>query len=157
TIARVRETHVFLYSIIDIDEEQWGYERFHDLVPVVFADDREIARYRMSEQELVAALRELVAIVMMTKSAVPGEVKTRMIGALTADQAAQLQREMALHTLERLRKDHLPRVYVLHAGDLTFETENAYPQAPGDLGTRMAAVAQQMRDSGYSRALLVGS
>jgi hypothetical protein len=76
----------------------------------------------------------------------PGEAKTRLIPALGPDGAAALHRKLVEHTLKTVRTSGLPHtLYFTGAPQAAFAAwlgpETPFiPQAPGDLGARLAAV-----------------
>lgn len=97
----------------------------------------------------------------------PGKTKTRLIPALGAEQAANLQRQMTEHTLTQVRalqKDRLTTMEVRFAGgdpslmarwlgaDLVYQ-----PQGDGDLGTRMARSLSLAFQDHVDRAVIIGT
>jgi rSAM/selenodomain-associated transferase 1 len=98
------------------------------------------------------------------KAPIPGQVKTRMMPELTAEQAAELHIELSTHTLQRATRNNLCPVQLwcspatVHA----FFTASAetYPialrqQQGADLGERMhRAFCSALTD--YDHALLIG-
>ena len=57
TIGRVRMRRPFDLVIRDINDDPEDYERYKELIPVVTVEGREVARYRLTEAELEAALQ----------------------------------------------------------------------------------------------------
>jgi rSAM/selenodomain-associated transferase 1 len=80
----------------------------------------------------------------MAKYPTPGAVKTRLMPALTADQAARVQREFLLHVVGRLSPRRVitcydpPESEAEMRGLLDANLE-VMPQSAGDLGARLAA------------------
>jgi glutaredoxin len=59
TAIRVRERRSFDLKLRNIEGDAYEFqERYKELIPVVLLNGREIARYRISEAELIAALQE---------------------------------------------------------------------------------------------------
>ena len=56
TLQRVQRSHPFTLSIRNILENDDDFARYQHEIPVVLLDGEEIARYRLSENELVDAL-----------------------------------------------------------------------------------------------------
>jgi hypothetical protein len=86
----------------------------------------------------------------MAKYPAPGRVKTRLMPALTADQAARVHREFLLHVVERLA----PRRVIVCFDPPESEAEmrrlldaDLAPQSAGDLGQRLAAAARRVSPS----------
>jgi rSAM/selenodomain-associated transferase 1 len=119
----------------------------------------------MSSPAAVKTPQEAVpaTIVLMAKPPVPGKVKTRLIGNLNAQQAAQIHGAMLECTLERLRAIYGDpghrRLVLCLASDVepdgdrwaSQRPESARPwrifdQGPGDLGQRMARVWRAFGD-----------
>ncbi|HVT88296.1 MAG TPA: glutaredoxin family protein [Tepidisphaeraceae bacterium] len=55
-IERVAKSHPLALEIRNILDDPADHERFKTLIPVVFVNGREIARYRLSEAQLTQAL-----------------------------------------------------------------------------------------------------
>jgi uncharacterized protein len=92
--------------------------------------------------------REQAAIVVMAKYPAPGRVKTRLMPALTADQAASVQREFLLHVVARLAPRRV--VVCFDPPESEFEMRRLLdaelvPQSAGDLGRRLAAATTDAR------------
>lgn len=107
------------------------------------------------------------ALFMVTRFPRPGRTKTRLIPALGAEGAAQLQRQMTEHLLQKFQP-------LCHRQGLTFEVHfaggstaqmlqwlgpqvNLKPQCQGDLGRRLSHVFDQGFAAGLERILVVGS
>lgn len=101
--------------------------------------------------------------VVFAKYPEPGRVKTRLIGAFTAEQAAQVHRRCLRLTLDCLHE--VGRVEIVLAGSPDGEDFAEFlppgarllPQGAGDLGGRLALVVEQTFGAGARRVLLVGS
>src|SRR5687767_8781021 len=105
------------------------------------------------------------AFVVMSKYPAPGRVKTRLVPAITAEQAAELQTAFLLHTVRTLNS--------MAVGDvlLCFDPPDAeepfrqilavdlprrfLPQGSGDLGARIASAATALAQR-YDRLLFLG-
>jgi rSAM/selenodomain-associated transferase 1 len=103
-------------------------------------------------------------LMIFCKAPVPGQVKTRLIPELTAEQAAKLHIELSLKTLQRavLGKLCPVQLWCTPSTDHEFfsEAKTAYPlilkqQQGADLGERMH-LAFCSALAGYSHALLMG-
>lgn len=103
-------------------------------------------------------------LMIFCKAPVPGQVKTRLIPALTAEQAAELHCELSIKTLQRATLGNLCSVQLWCAPttDHVFFSESAtsYPlilkqQQGADLGERMHHAFCSAR-ADYSHALLMG-
>ena len=96
----------------------------------------------------------------------PGKTKTRMIPALGAEGAAQLQRRMTEHTLETARKSKSDRdisIEVHFAGgneqlmsDWLGKDIKHIPQVFGDLGDKMNYSFTQSLDFNSQRVVIIG-
>ncbi len=105
-------------------------------------------------------------LIVFTRYPVPGSTKTRLIPALGPEGAADLQRRMTEHTLERVGplKDRAFHLQVRFEGadagamrawlgkDLSLE-----PQGEGDLGERMRRAFQESFSDGFEVVVLVGT
>jgi len=104
------------------------------------------------------------ALMVFCKAPIPGQVKTRLIPKLTADQAAELHIELSIKTLQRATLSNLcpVQLWCSPTTDHAFFTASAaaYPlalrqQQGADLGERMHhAFCSALAD--YSLALLMG-
>ena len=105
-------------------------------------------------------------LIIFTRYPEPGKTKTRMIPALGAEGAAELQRQMSEHTLktaQEWQKSSGGNIAIYFAGgnvslmsnwlgkDLTY-----YPQVTGDLGDRMKYAFNQAFDNGATRVVIIG-
>jgi uncharacterized protein len=112
----------------------------------------------------VAAMNPLLMI--FTRLPAAGRTKTRLMPALGAEGAAELQRQMTLHTVRcarRAARDGGLDVQIHHAGgqgedfrgwlgpDLNYRT-----QSEGDLGQRMAQAFAAAFQAGRPAAVLIG-
>jgi glutaredoxin len=56
---RVRERHAFELVLRNIEADAYEFHaQYRELIPVVLLNGREIARYRISEAELIRALQQ---------------------------------------------------------------------------------------------------
>lgn len=104
-------------------------------------------------------------IIVFTKPAVPGDVKTRLVPPLTPAEAAELHL-VALDDVIAAARTARSGVLQLHvAGGTPLDAQlgrrypelEILPQAGGDLGARLAAAFQTAFESGHQRVLIVGS
>jgi len=56
-IERVRKRIAFDLQLRNITENARDFANYHYAIPVIFVDDEEIARYRLTEDQLLAALQ----------------------------------------------------------------------------------------------------
>ncbi len=106
-------------------------------------------------------------LLVFTRYPEPGNAKTRLISALGAEEAANLQRQMTEHLVGEARKllaIHSASIRICFDGSdvqhlrawLGAEWDYA-PQGGGDLGRRMAAAFESAFRDGAERTVLVGS
>ena len=105
-------------------------------------------------------------LIVFTRYPEPGKTKTRMIPALGAEGAANLQRKLTEHTLKQVKKlksirsvssefhfaggtQQLMREWL--GENLTY-----YPQQKGDLGERMHSAFAQAFAAGINRVVTIG-
>ncbi|MBE9128565.1 MULTISPECIES: TIGR04282 family arsenosugar biosynthesis glycosyltransferase [unclassified Coleofasciculus] len=106
-------------------------------------------------------------LIVFTRYPEPGKTKTRLIPALGAKGAANLQRQMTEHTMVRTREIKRLRflsVEVYFSGgnpelmrhwlgwDITYQ-----PQCAGDLGERMASAFQVSFAAGMTEVVIIGT
>jgi uncharacterized protein len=119
-------------------------------------------------------------LLLFTRYPMPGQAKTRLIPALGAEGAADLQRQMTEHTLAQVKRLQVIRpvaVEIWFAGsghnaghnsdnDLDDRTRMAdwlgadwvyQAQSQGDLGDRMANAFQAAFDQGMERVVVIGT
>ena len=105
-----------------------------------------------------------VHLVVMAKAPIPGRVKTRLSPPLTPEQAAELAGALLRDTVAAARR--LPDVQVVVAVEPAeavpvvrglVPSVELVPQAVGDLGARLTAVAAARFAAGASAVLVVGS
>jgi hypothetical protein len=108
---------------------------------------------------------KVTRIVIFAKAPVPGLAKTRLIGALGAEQAARLARRMLLHTLREAQAAAVgpvelcvtPRPSDPAWADWPARAATAWSeQAEGDLGARMAGAAGRALDDS-EQVVLIGA
>jgi rSAM/selenodomain-associated transferase 1 len=108
------------------------------------------------------------ALILFTKLPVPGRVKTRMLGALTPPQAAELHRACLRDSLALLRGSRGAERIICVAGSPRAAQELAAAlriskswqvttQRGGDLGARMQAAAREALRRGACRVVIVGT
>ena len=94
--------------------------------------------------------QEKLVVVVMAKYPLAGLVKTRLMPALTADQAARVHREFLLHVINRLSPRRIIACYDPPHSEtdmralLNVEVE-LIAQSRGDLGARLAAATRAAR------------
>jgi rSAM/selenodomain-associated transferase 1 len=156
-IAEVRQRREFAYVERNILDDPIDFERYKYEIPVVTLNGREIARHRMTAQELDAALERTtafdgIAVVVMAKAPLPGRVKSRLCPPLTYEQAADVHRLFLLHLaarLEELQPDELVICFDPPESLDTMRrmlspvcTASYIAQVKGDLGDRIADAAR---------------
>ncbi len=105
-------------------------------------------------------------LIVFTRYPEPGKTKTRMIPALGAEGAANLQRQLTEHTLKQVKKLQSSRSVSLEfhfAGgnqqlmrEWLGENLTYYPQQTGDLGERMNSAFAQAFAAGINRVVTIG-
>jgi glutaredoxin len=58
TILAVQRRLEFSFIVRNIEDDPTEFERYKHAIPVVTVDGKEIARYRLKEEQLVAALEK---------------------------------------------------------------------------------------------------
>jgi rSAM/selenodomain-associated transferase 1 len=100
----------------------------------------------------------------MAKAPVPGEVKTRLVPPLTAEQAADLSRALLLDQLDHLTALRSADLYLVFAPadaaaamkTLAPGRYQCFPQRGDDLGSRMENVLAELWRRGHRNVLLIG-
>lgn len=104
-----------------------------------------------------------LAVVIVAKLPVAGNVKTRLFARFTPASAALLHECLFVHTVERLDSLRLGKVIVLFDPPDRMEAFQAYldesielvPQSAGNLGDRLAGAVIQLRER-FDRILFLG-
>jgi uncharacterized protein len=106
-------------------------------------------------------------LILFTRYPISGQTKTRLIPALGADGAAQLQRQMTIHTLAMAQQCGLisdVAVQVCFCGgtigqmqDWLGNEPDYQPQGEGDLGDRMTGAFKFAFGQGYDRVVIIGT
>jgi len=92
-------------------------------------------------------------LVVFSKSADPGTVKTRLRPRLNSDQCLSLHVALLKDTLKKFKK-HAPVLYLSGSGSLPFEPElPVFPQTGADLGERLLKAFE--RELKYSQTVIV--
>lgn len=96
------------------------------------------------------------------KQPIPGQVKTRLCPPLSAGQAAQVYTASLLETVMRLRSDEDYHLAICYVGERRWFQEKfpdilLFEQQGDGLGARMADRLSDWLQSGYERAVLIGS
>jgi uncharacterized protein len=105
------------------------------------------------------------ALAVLAKAPVAGEVKTRLLPALSAEEAAELCRALLIDQLEHLQDLAVADLYVAftpdEAGSLMKQLAPAgfhlFPQQGDDLGERMKRVFEHLGGLGHEQMVLIGS
>lgn len=110
----------------------------------------------------IASMRE--CSIVFSRYPEPGKTKTRLIPALGAEGAAELQRQMTEHTLAQTEKMRGNRAVEIHfsggdrqqmaawlGGDRVYREQH-----PGDLGERLIAAFQSAFAAGRARVVAIG-
>jgi uncharacterized protein len=104
------------------------------------------------------------ALAVMAKAPLAGQVKTRLLPELTAQDAADLSRSLLIDQLNHLRELHGVDFYLFfapnEAGSLLAELAppcfSLLPQREKGLGARMAAVFVKLSQTGHKNIVLIG-
>ena len=109
----------------------------------------------------------LCRLIVFTRRPEPGRSKTRLIPVLGADGAADLQRQMTLHTVAHAREvaRREPIALEVRFADGTADPMREwlgggmdyFPQGEGDLGARMEGAFRDAFSRGAERVVLVGT
>lgn len=101
-------------------------------------------------------------LILFTRFPTPGKSKTRLIPALGAEGAADLQRQMTEYTVRQARKTGVP-IEVRTTGGTEEQLREWLgddlqyaEQGDGDLGERMARAFQEHFDAGAERVVIIG-
>ncbi|MEM9275468.1 MAG: TIGR04282 family arsenosugar biosynthesis glycosyltransferase [Cyanobacteria bacterium P01_F01_bin.143] len=106
------------------------------------------------------------SLIIFTRYPEPGKTKTRMIPALGAEGAAELQRQLSEHTIQtaqKLQESRQIEIEIHFAGgdrDLMSSwlgnNHSYYPQASGDLGAKMQSAFAKAFEQGKQRIVTIG-
>lgn len=105
------------------------------------------------------------AVIIFSKIPIPGNVKTRLIGRISAEEAASFARCMLLDLFEKFRSTKDYAVFVAYAplGKLSLliddipEHFELFPQFGEDMGTKMYNAIEHVKKLDYKKIILVGS
>ncbi len=99
-------------------------------------------------------------LIIMTKYPEPGKTKTRLIPALGAIGAAQVQRQLGDHTIAQVREFN-PEIRYAGGSKALMQQWlgdfNFVPQGAGDLGDRMSQAFAEGFQSGCDRMVMIGT
>ncbi len=104
-------------------------------------------------------------VIVFAKDPQPGQVKTRLFGRFTPDEAAGLYRAFISDTLTKARTIHAG-AHILCYTPSTAEASlrevagpdwNLVPQSDADLGSRMSTALRQSLETGAHRVILIGT
>jgi hypothetical protein len=103
-------------------------------------------------------------VAVLTKAPVPGQVKTRLVPTLRAEEAADLYRALLLDTIDvvestgaRVTVAFTPTAARRSLERLLGRRRHLLVQPPGDLGDRLEGAFGALQEGGGKRALVVGS
>ncbi|MET0501956.1 MAG: TIGR04282 family arsenosugar biosynthesis glycosyltransferase [Candidatus Binatia bacterium] len=104
------------------------------------------------------------AFAVMAKAPVAGQVKTRLLPAFTAEEAAELARALLVDQLHHLQGLHATDGYLVFAPeegrrlmeDLAPPCFRLFSQQGDDLGARMAAAFSRLFDMGHKHIVIIG-
>jgi uncharacterized protein len=107
-------------------------------------------------------------LILFTRYPVAGKAKTRLIPALGADGAAQLQRQMTMHTLAMAWRCDVAVQVCFCGGTIgqmrdwlgdgpDYQPPDYQPQGEGDLGDRMTGAFKLAFGQGYDRVMIIGT
>jgi rSAM/selenodomain-associated transferase 1 len=104
------------------------------------------------------------ALAVMAKAPVAGQVKTRLLPLLSAEEAAELSRSLLVDQLKHLLEFDAADFYLAFAPDdarslmenLAPPCFSLFPQQGAGLGARMAAVFNKLFDVGHKNIVLIG-
>jgi hypothetical protein len=104
------------------------------------------------------------ALAVMAKAPTAGGVKTRLVPALSFEQAAELARALLLDQLAHLQSFQAADLYLAFAPtearalmeELAPSCYRCFPQAGDGLGLRMQAIFGKLFAGGYNRVVLIG-
>jgi rSAM/selenodomain-associated transferase 1 len=104
------------------------------------------------------------ALVIMAKAPLAGQVKTRLLPALSPEQAARLARALLVDQLNHVRKMETADLYLAFAPakarplmeQLAPPLFNLFPQQGANLGARMQAVFEKLFRADYRNVVLIG-
>ena len=104
------------------------------------------------------------ALAVMAKAPLAGQVKTRLLPALTAQDAAELSRSLLVDQLNQLQELDATDFYLAFAPDeahllmkeLAPPCFCLLPQQGGDLGARMEAIFARLSQMGHKNIVLIG-
>jgi len=106
--------------------------------------------------------KAIQALIIFVKNPVPGKVKTRLARSIGDQQAADVYRQLLLHTKSITHQLAVDK-FVYYADDIA---ENDLWESPayqkrqqqgGDLGERMVGAFAACFDAGYNRVVIIGS
>ncbi len=103
-------------------------------------------------------------LIIFTRYPEPGKTKTRLIPALGAEGAAELQRQLTEHTVieaRKLLKEISIAIYYTGSPQKVMESWlgndlNYFPQSSGDLGNRMKSAFTESFELEFSRVVIIG-
>ncbi|MBC8109122.1 MAG: TIGR04282 family arsenosugar biosynthesis glycosyltransferase [Anaerolineae bacterium] len=145
-IERVRARHALELVVRDIRDNAKDFANYQFAIPVITVNDREIARHRLDEAQLEAALASQIQIVLMAKFPQAGKVKTRLSPTLSPAQAAKTHEAFLKHLGARLAKMNLGEIVICFdppeaaaaMRDLMNDVSRTFvPQVAGDLTARL--------------------
>ena len=105
------------------------------------------------------------ALVIMAKAPLAGQVKTRLLPALSPERAARLAKALLVDQLNHVRRMASADLYLAFAPEearllmeqLAPPLFGLFPQQGADLGARMQGVFEKLFRGGYRNIVLIGS
>lgn len=104
------------------------------------------------------------ALIIFSKIPIPGTVKTRLIGTITDEDAAEFARSMLLDLFDKFRNSEFKVFYSYSpVGKLSQIIESipgsfeVFPQRGDSMGAKMYASMEYVFKGGYEKVVLVGS
>jgi rSAM/selenodomain-associated transferase 1 len=104
------------------------------------------------------------ALAVMAKAPLAGQVKTRLLPALTAQDAADISRFLLIDQLNQVQELDATDFYLFFTpndtlsllAELAPPRFSLLPQQDGDLGARMAAIFTKLLQTGHKSIILIG-
>lgn len=107
-----------------------------------------------------------ITVILMAKTPIPGQVKTRLIGRLSAEEAAQVAEELLIETWNLVRKlkgnirtivSVAPEEGIPQMRRIFGEQAALMAQPEGDLGKRLFQIFEQQFSAGARGVLILGT
>ena len=139
---------------------RWEKEGFW---PTVWEHSRLAVSYQFGWIRLSTYRR--IAVVIMAKAPIPGQVKTRLVPPLTPEQAASLAQKLLQETLglvQGLNSVHpmvavAPPQAITQMRQILSEPVDLIPQTDGDFGRRLESIFEELFAQGAKGVILLGA